>query len=292
VPPIIDPGVVAEHSIGLGTLPAISARLFSLLGEASKASVSDVEQLVRPDVGLTANLLRYANTAANRGVSRVTTVKEAVVRLGARQVLEVALGASLSRLIPPRLLGYGTTADEFWGHSVAVALISDRLGRETGFASADLAFTAGLLHDLGKVVLATYLTTGAGMAARDVGALGSVAVEREKLGTDHTEIGEAVGVKWQLPAEICAVARWHHAPQQAPKASQRLLTAAIALADGLAKQGLGMEPGAKDLRALVDAVDRDVLVTLSLTQNRLERLLADSVAEIERTRQAWGAALR
>jgi putative nucleotidyltransferase with HDIG domain len=290
---VLDPKVISEQSIGLGTLPAVATRLIGLLDD-QKTSLTQVEQVVRPDVALTANLLRYANSPAYRGARQIVSVKDAVVRLGARETLNVVMGASYGRLIPARLLGYGMTADAFWSHSVSVACLSDRIGREVGFASADLAFTAGLLHDLGKVVLATFLTTGAGLTARTPSGveLSSLEVEREHLGTDHTEIGEATAGRWQLPTEICAVVRWHHQPQKAPKASQRLLAATIALADALAKKGVGSDGGPTDWRGLVAAVDADVLVTLSLGAPRLERLLSDSVVEIVRTRDAFSTAVR
>src|SRR5690606_4589431 len=115
-----------------------------------RTSVKDLEEVIRPDLALTANLLHVANSALFRGRVEVAAVREAVVRLGVRQVLGVAASAHFRRVIPERLAGYEIDAHAFWVHGVAVATLAERLRRHLGGGGTEHAFTAGLLHDVGK----------------------------------------------------------------------------------------------------------------------------------------------
>ena len=140
----------------IGTVPTAVAQVFGLVNDP-KTTMADFERVVRPDVGLTANLLRCANSAYYRASREITSVRDAIARMGMRRVFEVAAGASFAKAVPAVLTGYGTPSASYWEHSIAVAVLADRIGREAGFTYPDLAFTAGLLHDLGKIVVSGWL---------------------------------------------------------------------------------------------------------------------------------------
>jgi hypothetical protein len=104
---------VASELVGrvetIGTVPTSVAQIFGLIND-SKATMSDFEKVVRPDAGFTANLLRSANSAFYRGAREITSVRDAITRMGMRRVFEVAASASFARTIPPVLKGYGNRA--------------------------------------------------------------------------------------------------------------------------------------------------------------------------------------
>lgn len=256
---------------GIGTVPTAVAQVFSLVNDP-RAAPGDFERVVRPDPGLTANLLRCANSAFYRGTREISSVRDAITRMGMRRVFEVAAGASFARTIPSRLEGYELTAEAYWGHSVATAVLSDRLGREAGFTYPDLAFTAGLLHDLGKVVVASWLSQNPSL--RVARAL-TLEDERDLLGVTHAELAEALCNKWNLPKDIGAAARWHHAPGDAPTATLRYLASVVSLAD-LTSHQLDFGEGAPE-----DTTE--LLERLNLTADRVKTLVTLARPEVERT---------
>lgn len=268
---------IMESVDGIGTVPTAVAQVFSLIND-SKASMSDFERVMRPDVGLTANLLRSANSAYYRGSREITSVKDAISRMGLRRVFEVVTSQSFARTIPPKLKGYELAADAYWSHSITVAVLSDRIGRAAGFTYPDLAFTGGLLHDLGKVVIATWLAGAGAFQVTPTKVLRSIEDERELLSFDHVEAGEALAHKWNLPKDIAAATRWHHDPSSAPTATQRYFATVIQVADSLsalAGSGEGVE----------QALDPSSLERLNLTEEKLLRLVEDAKPEINRTRE-------
>ena len=255
----------------IGTVPTSVAQIFSLISDP-RAAAADFERVVRPDVGLTANLLRCANSVFYRASREITSVKDAINRMGLRRVFEVAASGSFANAIPPVLTGYGLTAEAYWEHSVAVAVLADRIGRAAGFTYPDLAFTAGLLHDLGKVVVATFLTP----TLNDPPSLALVSQEQELLGTDHTELGSLLAAKWNLPKEIAGAARWHHDPEGATTATLRYLATVVQVADGAAHTLTESTRHSAQL-------DLGALERLTLEPERIAALVEGAKPEIERT---------
>lgn len=261
----------------IGTVPTAVAQIFGLINDP-KTTMADFERVVRPDVGLTANLLRCANSAYYRGTREITSVRDAIARMGMRRVFEVAAGASFAKAVPSILSGYGTTAVTYWEHSVAVAVLSDRIGREAGFTYPDLAFTAGLLHDLGKIVIATWLDANPSLHPPE-GGLVNPDLEYELLGATHAEFGQALCQKWNLPRDIGGAARWHHAPGDAPSATLRYLSTVVLVADQAAHRA-GFGEGQN-----IESIDVEALERLSLTPERVLSLVETSKGEIERTQE-------
>ncbi len=278
-PFVIDAKSVIDRIETIGTVPTSVTQIFTLVNDP-RANSSDFERVVRPDVGLTANLLRCANSVFYRGSREITSVRDAINRMGLRRVFEVAASASFVRAIPARLTGYGLESKSYWGHSVAVAVLSDRIGRAAGFTYPDLAFTAGLLHDLGKVVIASFLNSPGMMAKVGMldGALTNIEDEHRYLGIDHAVLGEQLAVKWNLPKDIVAAARWHHAPQDAPTATMRDLATVVQVADGASHvAGFGESDG--------ERIDLSALDRLNLEAEAVMAIVEKAKAEIERTRE-------
>jgi HD-like signal output (HDOD) protein len=262
---------------GIGSIPTAVAQVFGLINDP-KATLADFERVVRPDVGLTVNLLKSANSAYYRSSREITSVKDAIGRMGLRRVFEVVASQSFAKTIPSRLRGYALEASEYWGHSVAVAVLSDRIGRAAGFTYPDLAFTAGLLHDLGKVVIATWLGGPGALVPVPEGGLSTIDLEREVVGLDHLEAGEAVALKWNLPKDIAAAMRWHHEPSSAPTATLRYFATVIQVSDSAAHTaGFGEGGG--------EAIDPSSLERLNLEPAALTKLVDDARPEIDRTRE-------
>lgn len=266
------PDVILGTLESIPTLPAAAARLFQLLDDP-KASATHFERLITPDPALTANLLRFANSAYFGRNRQVSSVRDAIVLVGLKSLADLVVSAGFARVLPPRLPGYDVDAPTFWQHCVAVAVLSERLALEVALDVPTLTFTGGLLHDIGKLAVGSFVAEARDGVLERVWAGGEcfVAVEREVLGIDHAEVGEALAARWRLPPAIGAVVRWHHAPSDGQEGGHGARVDLVHLADALAHTlGYGADVG--ELRR---EVDRHAIVRVGLDAARLERAASE-----------------
>ena len=260
-------------------LPALSATALRLaeLARDDRSSAADFERVVRPDPALTANLLRVANSAYFGLRCRADSVRQAVTVLGVKRVSEVAAAVALAPVIPSHLPGYELEASAFWLHSVAVAVLAERLSLQLGLRCPELTFTAGLLHDIGKLAIGAFVADDApSILVRTRGGLPFVAAEQAVLGVDHGQVGGLVAEAWSLPPAAAAAARWHHAPGAAPQDAPQALIDLVHVADGLAHTlGLGADAG-----ELARGVDAGVEERLGFRVRDLEQTAGKSLDEI------------
>ncbi len=269
-------------------LPALSATALRLaeLARDDRSSAADFEQVVRPDPALTANLLRVANSAYFGLRCRAESVRHAVTVMGMKRVSEVAAAVALAPVIPKRLPGYEIEASAFWLHSVAVAVLAERLSLQLGLRCPDLTFTAGLLHDIGKLAIAAFVADDApSILLRTRGGLPFVAAEQAVLGVDHGQVGGLVAEAWSLPAAAAAAALWHHAPGAAPEDAPQMLIDLVHVADGLAHTlGLGADAG-----ELARGIDAGVEDRLGFRVRDLEQTAGKSLDEISELASLFAA---
>jgi branched-chain amino acid transport system ATP-binding protein len=223
------------------------------LARDERAGAADFEAVVRPDPALTANLLRVANSAYFGLRCRADSVRQAITLLGVKRVSDIAAAVALAPVIPRRLPGYEVDAGAFWLHSVAVAALSERLAAQTRRPCPELTFTAGLLHDMGKLAIGAFVGQASdAILSRVRGGLSFVSAEQAVLGVDHGQVGGLVAEAWSLPPAAAAAARWHHAPAEAPGDAQRPAVDLVHAADALA-HALGFGTDAGELARAVDA---------------------------------------
>ena len=225
---------------GLSDLPSLSpvlAHLIATLGRED-ASVAEVAAIIRQDPVIAARVLRAANSAAYIGRSPVSSIRDALLRLGLARIRRLALVASLYDAVPVR--GTRAAREIFWRHSLAVAHGSEIIARHA-IAAPDLdpesIFLAGLLHDLGLLVLESHYPKEAS-AVKSYAEAKGVALclaELEVLQTDHGELGALLATHWTMPESIASAIRVHHRFELAP-AEHRWNAAVIHLADTLVSQ--------------------------------------------------------
>jgi putative nucleotidyltransferase with HDIG domain len=250
---VIAPALVLSRVKELPSLAASAVRLAELARDGRSGAV-DFERVVRPDPALTANLLRVANSAYFGLRCRAESVRQAITFLGVKRVSDIAAAVALAPVIPPRLPGYDVDASAFWLHSVAVAALSERLAAQLGLPCPDLTFTAGLLHDMGKLAISSFVGEASGEILSRVrsGGLPFVSAEQMVLGVDHGQVGGLVAEAWSLPPAAAAAARWHHTPADAPADAYRPVVDLVHAADALS-HALGLGADAGELARTVDA---------------------------------------
>jgi putative nucleotidyltransferase with HDIG domain len=193
----------------LPTIPVVLARIMQLT-DSEGANARELIEIVEHDQALTGKILRLANSAFFGQSRRVATIPRAVLLLGFTTVRNLALGVkvwdALGKGIPRAHL------QELWTHSVAVAVATKALSTRLRSGDPDQGFTAGLLHDVGRLVLAMRFTDDYWKAVGGAAEHDDIeAVESATFGVDHTEVGGWMLDSWNLPPGIVEAVRWHGA---------------------------------------------------------------------------------
>lgn len=232
----------------LAPLPHVANRIIQVADD-DRFSAYDLAAVIATDTAMTAKLLRLANSAYYGFPRRITTVRDSVVLIGFRAVRAGAIAAAMIDLFPSSNDGQ-FSSDLFWGHSVACALVAEAMAKETGYARPDEAFTVGILHDIGRLVLSQYVPEAFGRVMYQALHEGKSLQEKEleEFGFEHAELGAALAERWSFPAEIRAAIAEHHDLEHAPDRSG--LTYVVAHANALCHRhglwcGLDSEDGAK-----------------------------------------------
>ena len=143
-------------------------------------------------------------------------MRDAISRLGTKRIFQMVLCMSVAPLVRTPVRGYDLGADKLWEHSVAVAICTEKLAAKRRPMCQPHAFTAGLLHDVGKVLLGTFVDVD-DQPIKELVELDNLTfneAERMVLGVDHAEVGAHLLEKWSLPGDVAAVTRWHHLPSE------------------------------------------------------------------------------
>jgi putative nucleotidyltransferase with HDIG domain len=212
--------------------PALLPKLAQTLSDVRHTDVYEIVDIIVYDSALTAKLLQIANSAYFGSPMPLSDVGEAVGRLGYDIVFRLAAAISGANCLKPAP-GTGLDAAALWRHSVITAFGAQYVAQSSK-TDPNLAFTAGLLHDLGKVVLAgTYGKDYSSMLEplkRGSGPL--VDWETETYGCNHAEVGAALLEKWKLPAPLVSAVKYHH---HAPNAGEnKSLAACVCLGNAMA----------------------------------------------------------
>lgn len=238
------------------SVPMLSASASQLLQITAKADhdLMDVIKLVRNDANLTARVLKIVNSAAFGLITNITSIDRAISYLGERIIVSIALGDCAGKLFEKELTGYESAGGELWKHDLRTAIASREVVTQSGVdISPDLAFTAGLLHDIGKALISDYLqgtvTDALELISTEEG-LDYLDAEEKLVGFDHTRAGYELAKAWHLPEELAEVIRHHHEPANA-KEEYRALVYAVHLGDNIAMMG-GFGTGSDSMRYNLD----------------------------------------
>ncbi len=226
---------VTQSIIGLPTLPTVVSQMIGLI-DNPRTSARAVARLIATDQALTAKILKLANSAFYGFPRTIATVNHAVVVLGFETVKSLGLSVSVLE----RFAGGGpeTSFDRqrFWEHSIAVGVAAQLLGARLRYRVQGEAFAAGILHDIGKLILSQYFPDEfarvMAMVREENVYIGKA--EEAVLGVTHAEIGCWLAEKWNLPRQLVDTIAFHHAPGRLERGAQ--LPSLVHLADFLARK--------------------------------------------------------
>ena len=275
------------HGIpSLGSCAGIIQEISAVLGDQN-STLANLAEVVEKDPDLTARLLKLGNSAFFGFPSRLETVSDAINLIGIQQVQDLILASSVVELfegISPE----SVNMESFWKHSLACAVGARCLAVARQLPKAEKFFVAGLLHDLGRLVL---LCRAPAEAARVISLCQGQRrlmrdVEFELLGFDHTHIGESLMKQWQYPPNLVSAVAFHHHPMSA--GVFQLESSVIHLADYLVH---AMQMGGSGER-FVPPLNARAWERLGLSTVIIETVIKSIDEQIEVVRQVFLAATR
>ncbi|NUN95610.1 MAG: HDOD domain-containing protein [Candidatus Omnitrophica bacterium] len=197
-------------------LPEVTTKVLQMTNDPD-VSAAELNRVISTDEALTANVLKLCNSAYY-GLPRViSSVTQAIMYLGFQTVRNMVLSTAVDHVYAKvDLSAYNHTQNGLSEHSFAVAVASQVISKRLRPGLGDTAFTAGLLHDVGKIVLAKYVR---GSKERLIELSGSPHITRdaelEILGTDHAQVGSQIADHWNFPQELTLAIGYHHNPEDA-----------------------------------------------------------------------------
>ncbi len=268
---------------GLVTLPQVFLRISQLVDDP-QSSLSDIAKAASHDPAFTLRMLRVANSAFYGFPSAIDTVDRAVSVIGTTQMRNLALSMSVASSfagLPNDLV----TMDNFWRHSLYCALIARALAREVRGCDPSAVFTAGLLHDIGELVLFNRLPEKARasllLVLDEADDLPVYRAEQRIIGFDHAEVGGELAKRWGLPELLVECIACHHDIGRADRHPRE--TALVHLANILAQMA------ELDLHAMDDVppVDPAAWVLTGLDESIVEQVVYEARREIAETHELF-----
>ena len=254
-------------SLELVSLPDVVHRI-NLMVDDPNSSAADIGQLLSEDPALTARLLKVVNSPMFGFPSRIDTVSMAITILGTRQLRDLVLATAVVGRFHD-LSDAVVDMETFWCHSISTAIAARTLSMHLKANNNERFFVAGLLHDIGKLVM--YIThPDASHQVIELSAetgINKATVERSIFGFNHEEVSAELLSHWQLPESLIEPARYHHHPIRATKFPVE--TAAVHIADAIAN----------DLQAPISLDDDHTIEDISWSMLGLDRGLMERLHE-------------
>lgn len=194
----------------ISTLPQVALQVMAVARNPDTGA-ADLTRVVESDPALSARVLRVVNSAAYALHCEINNLHQAISYLGFDQIRNLAVTASVAKVFRNNETVGTYKRDLLWRHMVSVGVCARLIARRCRFANFEDAFLAGLLHDVGIILLDQHLHGVFAAVINDLSEEKTLnETEREHLGFDHTQFGERVAAKWGFPPRVRAAIRYHH----------------------------------------------------------------------------------
>jgi len=274
----------------LPPLPDTALKLMEVMNDPF-SSMDDIVEAIKYDQAITGEVLKLCNSAFFGLSRKVTSLNDAMITLGTVKVLQLVMSVHTNSILSHEQKGYGLQPGVLWKHSVAVALASSLFGQRIKLANVSVAFTAGLLHDIGKVILNQHVAEEFAEIVRRVADEDTSFCEAEHqvLGFSHEEVGSMIAEQWKLPDAIVRCIRFHHTPGQLDPPDTLVDTVYLAncvcllLGVGLGEDGLCYRADQKvcERHGLSERDLEEVGIQMLIELQRVEQMFCDGGIEPE-----------
>ncbi len=256
----------------LPSIPDVASTILNMINDP-EVSFKRVAEEISKDQAITTNILKLCNSAFFSKGKEISSIDRAIVTLGLKEIKDLVIIAVTKAILNKEIIGYDLAKGDLWIHGLAVAILSKKIALQKNMKGlSDIVFTGGIIHDVGKTVLALYVQRTFKEILKMVESAGIPFQEAEKeiMGFDHQEIGERILMKWNFPDILKAIVRFHHQPDKAPDefksvASIVHIANIICLMAGI---GIGSDGLYHDLNSFA-------LTTLNLSEQELETLYSE-----------------
>jgi putative nucleotidyltransferase with HDIG domain len=263
---------IVEAVNDLPALPQVVVQVIKLT-EDPDSTAQDINRVLSQDQAITARVLKMANSAFYGFPRRIGSVTDAIVLLGFRTLRSIVMAASVSDILVKEMPGYALEYGELWRHSQCAAMAARLIARKSKFALLDLAYTAALLHDIGKVILNSTMQDSYREVVNRVNDenISFIDAENQILGFNHAQVGARVAERWNLPLETVEAIQLHHNPDEA-RLNPRL-TAIVHLADAVCvSMGVGM-----GIDGLLYPMSGEAMQLLNLDEMEIENTISELI---------------
>ena len=227
---IPEPGEISQSIKDLQPIPQVALKILRMINNEFY-EIHNLTDEIRKDQVISARTLQLCNSVMFATRKKIATLEHALVMLGKSLLLKFVISASLNNFFDQTGSGYSLCKGGLYHHAVGAAVIAEKLALLTKKVDPSVAYTAGLLHDIGKVVLDQFIFSGFPLFYRELNEKGMnfAEVEKRVFGTDHAEVGLKLAQDWSFPDSLAETIRYHHKPENAKR--HKALANIVYLAD-------------------------------------------------------------
>lgn len=262
----------------LASLPEVSIKVNQMVDDPD-CGVNEIGKVISQDPALSAQLLRIANSPFYGFSATIDNISRAVTVLGTQQIRDLVLSTTATKAfsgIPNEII----SVDDFWHHSLYCGLLARELANQNHKAQGEMLFTAGLLHDIGHLVMFNRipeLALQAIMHTIEPGVdLELYQSEREIIGFDHAEVGGKLAEQWQLPNNLVECVMYHHEPERAKEYPDEVFL--IYIANKVASQAY--ESDEIELSEVLEIIPESKLQKCALTTENVLQAVKEAHSQI------------
>jgi len=236
----------------------------------------ELADVIQYDQGLTTNILKLVNSAYFGFSHKINSLEHAIAMLGVKRIYYLTIGSAVSPVLDKEVQGYDLSEGDLWQHSVGVALGAEKIAENSDIEAPDYTFTAGLLIDIGKIALSTFLDLDP-QPVLNLAYKKNIPfniAEEKILGISHPEAGAILLDNWNLPDELIQVVRYHHQPNELE--GDKTVVDLVHIADILMMEaGIGDGQDGLNYRSCQESSER-----IHFDQIDEEKILVDIFTEI------------
>ncbi len=262
----------------LPPMPKVMLKIQKLLLDPN-SNAEEIAGYIETDQALAAKVLKMANSPYYGMSGKVSSIQHAAVILGFKIIGELTTMAGFSHLMGKKLPGYGYKSDELWKHSLAVALGAKIIAEKIKPELSSEALTAGLIHDMGKLILDPYVLENRDAFDKLIEDENHTFLSAEKhvLGYDHAEIASEICDHWKFPESLAQAIKYHHNPSLSNENEMAFI---LHLADYIAV----LSGSGYDIDEILDIREEGTDAFLSIHQKDMQiigAVIIESVVKIE-----------
>jgi HD-like signal output (HDOD) protein len=263
----------------LPPMPQVAQKARQVINNPA-SSFSDLAKVIETDQAIVTRILKIANSPYYGLSGKVSSVQHASVVLGVKTLMEILNLACSSEILGKTLTGYDLDAGELWAHSLAVAAGSQIIARKVNPSLQQDAFSAGLIHDAGKIILDPYIEERKDTfkAFVNEGKESFLNAEKNVLGFDHAELASEACEKWHIPAQIALAIKYHHDPTPS---KGDILSFIVHMADAIAMMsGIG-----SGIDGMLYHMHKDAMTILRITTDDITAIMGQIAEYVDKTTQ-------